>query len=383
MSEINNFVIEDGVLLKYKGYMPEVTIPNGVIKIGKKAFKSSSVKKVIFSDDIVEIGESAFESCHYLEEVQLSSNLQTIKKYAFFISGLKSIEIPYSVKIIEDHALSSSSLKNVVLLCDDAKIHDCAFDWGAKFSGSKKLKERLSEEIYGFKIHNKRWKIIDATPVENAPKTKETNSATKTTIEKTIVEDKSTSANIITTGNKKLDEYYGFDGELEEVIVDSTFKILVPKSFAYSTDPSMIQDFFDECIIAKYDEGNTIFYDNDTGTIHLTARKSNSIDDMDEYNFKLRDDVDFFFMFHGSITRCYPPHKKITGEKNIYVEYCVQDKIPGMTIYAFVALVGDGFYNGSISITYDLIREYLPLSEKEEERLVKTWLKTIRPLVEK
>ncbi len=44
MSNLNDFVIENGVLKKYKGKDSEVTIPNGVKKIGEWAF--SGCKKL-------------------------------------------------------------------------------------------------------------------------------------------------------------------------------------------------------------------------------------------------------------------------------------------------------------------------------------------------
>ena len=162
MSEIKNFIIEDGVLKKYTGYDTEITIPDGVTVIGKKAFKSNSMRKVVMPESVIEIGDSAFYGCLYLEEVQLSPELQTIGKYAFYLCKLKSIEIPSSVKVIGDQSFGFD-LKNITLLCENAKISGTAFNWDAKFSGPKKLYDRLLEENVSFKYGKKRWKNIEVS----------------------------------------------------------------------------------------------------------------------------------------------------------------------------------------------------------------------------
>ena len=38
MTNTNDFVIENGILIKYKGFEKDVTIPDGVTSIGDSAF---------------------------------------------------------------------------------------------------------------------------------------------------------------------------------------------------------------------------------------------------------------------------------------------------------------------------------------------------------
>ena len=76
MSNMNDFVIEDGVLKKYKGKDRDVVIPNNVTSIGQDAFnRCYSLKSVMIPDGVTSIGRYAFEYC----------------------SGLTSVTIPYSV----------------------------------------------------------------------------------------------------------------------------------------------------------------------------------------------------------------------------------------------------------------------------------------------
>ena len=107
MSNINDFVIENGVLTKYIGNDTEVVIPDGVKVIGNFAFESDSpiihvvvprtvtkighnafwrcksLKSIKINGLIKEIGESAFEGCTNLREVRLPDTLKSIGKNAF------------------------------------------------------------------------------------------------------------------------------------------------------------------------------------------------------------------------------------------------------------------------------------------------------------
>ncbi len=63
MNNINNadFVIEDGVLKKYKGNGVDVTIPDGVTSIGEWAFfECSSLKSISIPDSVTNIESFAF-----------------------------------------------------------------------------------------------------------------------------------------------------------------------------------------------------------------------------------------------------------------------------------------------------------------------------------
>lgn len=77
---------EDGkTLVEYFGNDSEVTIPNGVEKIGAYGlYNKLSIQKVHIPDGVKEIGEHAFYVCQYLQEIILPDSMQKIGDLAFY-----------------------------------------------------------------------------------------------------------------------------------------------------------------------------------------------------------------------------------------------------------------------------------------------------------
>jgi hypothetical protein len=64
MSDINDFVIEDGVLKKYNGSDEIVKIPDIVTSIGDNAFQDCTDLTIIeIPDSVTSIGDGAFNGC--------------------------------------------------------------------------------------------------------------------------------------------------------------------------------------------------------------------------------------------------------------------------------------------------------------------------------
>lgn len=132
---------------------PVIKVPNmidnkKVLEIGNYAFKGCvGIEKVIISDGIELIGNGAFLNCKELKEAVLPKTLKRIgttdptgcpkilgslTKYegAFEYSGLESIDIPDSVKIIGENTFSSCmKLKSVVLPNGLKEIKENTFCW--------------------------------------------------------------------------------------------------------------------------------------------------------------------------------------------------------------------------------------------------------------
>ena len=107
-SDVKNddFVIEDGVLTRYKGNDSKVEIPNGVKVIGDYAFYiysrelydiSSSLEEVVIPEGVTDIGEGAFENCVALSKIELPESLRTIGSDAFKNCALREVKIPEGV----------------------------------------------------------------------------------------------------------------------------------------------------------------------------------------------------------------------------------------------------------------------------------------------
>ncbi len=107
MSNPNDFVIENGVLKKYKGPGGDVVVPDGVTKIGDSAFRlSSEVTSITFPDSVTSIGSDPFTSF----ESQLSSINASDKVF-----DLLWVELNPTLRSnIAYSAIKSGSIANVV-----------------------------------------------------------------------------------------------------------------------------------------------------------------------------------------------------------------------------------------------------------------------------
>ena len=136
-----NFQIENGVLVKYKGWQRDIVIPDTVTSIGASAFSGNKyIRSVYIPDTVKSIGESAFENCVNLYCVQMTDSVKDIESSAFkncssliFITlseslltisyetfkncyALPSVTIPDSVTKIESNAFENcTNLKDVTL----------------------------------------------------------------------------------------------------------------------------------------------------------------------------------------------------------------------------------------------------------------------------
>ena len=130
MSNINDFVIENGVLKEYQGQGGDVVIPEGVTSIGNWAFfDCSSLASVVIPDGVTSIGDWAFNGCSSLTSVVIQEGVTSIGASAFcYCSSLASVVIPESVTGIGREAfLGCCSLTSVVIPESVTSIGDSAF----------------------------------------------------------------------------------------------------------------------------------------------------------------------------------------------------------------------------------------------------------------
>lgn len=136
-----NFVIENGVLVKYNGWQSFVEIPDTVTAIGDGAFKNNTtMMSVSIPDSVKSIGSEAFSGCTALLGVVIPDSVEKIGSGAFYscvklanaylpvnekftvvnsrvfqkCSSLSGINIPDSIENLGFSAFSDcSGLKNV------------------------------------------------------------------------------------------------------------------------------------------------------------------------------------------------------------------------------------------------------------------------------
>lgn len=108
----NDFLIlGDGILAHYKGFGGNVTIPNGVKKIGPAVFEgNTNVKSIELPETLTDICEDAFNGCKNLTYINLPGHLVNIEDRAFKDTGLANVTIPSSVENIGLGAFDTTSV---------------------------------------------------------------------------------------------------------------------------------------------------------------------------------------------------------------------------------------------------------------------------------
>lgn len=96
----NDFDIKAGKLIKYIGENQEVLIPNNVSEIGDSAFENMIIKNVSIPDGVTRIGRDAFKGCKQLKTIVIPESVTEIAAWAFAWSGLTSLHLPASVSFV-------------------------------------------------------------------------------------------------------------------------------------------------------------------------------------------------------------------------------------------------------------------------------------------
>lgn len=126
-----DFEIEAGVLVRYKGSADELAIPEHVKIIGKNAFANlSGLIGVIIPESVHTIEDFAFSNCKSLSKVSLPTSIKKIPASCF--SGcekLRSIDIPLGCLTIECFAFHScTNLLHISLPNSLQDIQESAFE---------------------------------------------------------------------------------------------------------------------------------------------------------------------------------------------------------------------------------------------------------------
>lgn len=101
---IDDFVMEEDVLVQYTGLAQKVVIPDGVREIGQYAFYGSDVTKVQIPDTVERIGKGAFRGCSELKEIYLPEKVTSVEEQVFYYSGVNKVQVSEKVNSIGKEA---------------------------------------------------------------------------------------------------------------------------------------------------------------------------------------------------------------------------------------------------------------------------------------
>lgn len=132
--------------------LTEITLPEGLKKIGGYAFGQCGLKSIVIPDSVTEIGEFAFERCTSLTTATLPANLLTLGDYAFYkCEKLTTAELPDGLTSIGTYAFEESGLTSVVVPSGVTEIGSYAFnDCTGLLSADMSACSNLEVEKYAF-----------------------------------------------------------------------------------------------------------------------------------------------------------------------------------------------------------------------------------------
>ena len=124
------YVNEDGVLVRYDGHLPELSLPEAVRTVGENVFFChTELEAVHFPHGLLAIANSAFGKCG-LREVRLPDSLLTLGRNAFAgCSQLAAVTFSRKLTVIPDRAfegcsqLAAADLSAVTAIGADAFAH--------------------------------------------------------------------------------------------------------------------------------------------------------------------------------------------------------------------------------------------------------------------
>lgn len=107
-----------------------ISLPNSIKTIGNQSFlRCSNLVDIQLSTSLKTIGKSCFENCSKLTTIQLPESLTYLGEAAFYNTGLKNINIPESITVIQPSTfMGCRSLIDVVLPKTLTRIDYTAFD---------------------------------------------------------------------------------------------------------------------------------------------------------------------------------------------------------------------------------------------------------------
>ena len=119
--------IESGMY--YQSQLTEINIPNNIRSIQRKAFEAAYINKIVMSDSVKTIGHRCFSDCRDLTHITLSNRIEVIPNLCFdYCSALSTIKLPDRCVVIGYGAFANcQNLRNIDFNNSLDKIEKRAF----------------------------------------------------------------------------------------------------------------------------------------------------------------------------------------------------------------------------------------------------------------
>lgn len=127
-----------------------IVFPESVKLVDNSAFCGRfGLRSVIFKNDDARIGPCAFSLCEQLETVKLPKNIQVIDAGAFQRTAINEIDLPESVRLIDNSAFDGcSELTEITIPGGVTEIGECSF-----LKCGKLKKVNIPESLRRFGVH--------------------------------------------------------------------------------------------------------------------------------------------------------------------------------------------------------------------------------------
>ncbi len=105
-----------------------VTIPEGVLTIGERAFQSCQFESISLPSSLTSLGVAAFYNCTVIEEVALPGGIGTVSSSLFAqADDLHTVTLGEGITSIEDRAFQDTDVSDLTLPASLVSVSDYAF----------------------------------------------------------------------------------------------------------------------------------------------------------------------------------------------------------------------------------------------------------------